>query len=98
MTMQASGLIKFSDIMSEIDSDEEPFKLALANSGLYETINITNINSNKPKFFKLKTPFLKEPTPGKITFFAFELTPKADSLAESLMTFFNFFIVDLPGS
>ena len=48
MTIQASGLITCSDIMSEIDSDEEPFKLAQANGGIYETINITNINSNKP--------------------------------------------------
>ena len=48
MTMQASGLIKFSDIMSEIDSDENPFELQNANSGIYETINITNVTANKP--------------------------------------------------
>ena len=48
MTMQASGLIKFSDIMSEIDSDEEPFKLSHANNGIYETINIVNVHANKP--------------------------------------------------
>lgn len=48
MTMQASGLIKFSDIMSEIDSDENPFELHNANGGIYETINITNVNANKP--------------------------------------------------
>ena len=36
MTMQASGLIKFSDIMSEIDSDEEPFRLGHANNGIYD--------------------------------------------------------------
>ena len=48
MTMQASGLIKFSDIMNEIDSDEEPFRLGHANNGLYETINIFNVNENKP--------------------------------------------------
>jgi len=48
MTMQASGLIKFSDIMSEIDSDQDPFELADANAGLYETINITNVTANKP--------------------------------------------------
>lgn len=46
--MQASGLIKFSDIMNEIDSDENPFELANANAGLYETINITNVTANKP--------------------------------------------------
>ncbi len=48
MTMQASGLIKFSEIMAEIDSDEEPFRLGHANNGIYETINITNSNANKP--------------------------------------------------
>jgi hypothetical protein len=48
MTMQASGLIKFSDIMNEIDSDENPFRLGHANNGIYETINITNSNANKP--------------------------------------------------
>ena len=48
MTMQASGLIKFSDIMSEIDSDEEPFRLGHANNGIYETINIVNVHANKP--------------------------------------------------
>ena len=41
--MQASGLIKFSQIMAEIDSDEEPFRLGHANNGIYETINVTNI-------------------------------------------------------
>ena len=52
MTMQASGLIKFSDIMAEIDSDEEPFRLGHANNGIYETINVTNSNANKPDTVK----------------------------------------------
>jgi len=48
MTMQASGLIKFSDIMAEIDSDENPFRLGQANGGIYGTINTINSNANKP--------------------------------------------------
>ena len=48
MTMQASGRIKFSDIMNEIDSDENPFRLGHANNGIYETINIVNVHANKP--------------------------------------------------
>lgn len=48
MTLQASGQISMSDIRGEIDNDEDDFSLADAATGVYETINISNLNANKP--------------------------------------------------
>jgi hypothetical protein len=48
MTMQASGQISLQDIRDEIDNDEDDFSLADANTGQYETINMSNLNANKP--------------------------------------------------
>ena len=48
MTMPSSGEIKISQIMTEMDDDTEPFSLAYASSGIYDTINLWNLNENKP--------------------------------------------------
>ena len=48
MPIQGSGQISFQDIRDEIDNDEDDFSLADANTGQYETINISNLNANKP--------------------------------------------------
>ena len=46
--MPSSGEIKVSQIINEIDNDTEPFSFGLASAGIYETINIANLNANKP--------------------------------------------------
>lgn len=48
MPIQASGQISIQDIRDEIDSDEDEFSLADAATGVYDTINISNLNANKP--------------------------------------------------
>jgi len=48
MTMSASGSILMSQIRSEIDNDDDDFSLKDANTGVYETINVANLNANKP--------------------------------------------------
>lgn len=48
MPIQASGQISMQDIRDEIDNDDDDFSLADAATGQYETINISNLNANKP--------------------------------------------------
>ena len=48
MPIQASGQISAQDIRDEIDNDDDDFSLKDAALGVYETINISNLNANKP--------------------------------------------------
>lgn len=48
MPIQASGQISMQDIRDEIDNDDDDFSLADAATGVYETINVSNLNANKP--------------------------------------------------
>ena len=48
MPIQTSGQISMQDIRDEIDNDEDDFSLADAATGVYETINVSNLNANKP--------------------------------------------------
>ena len=48
MTIQASGQISMQDIRDEIDNDDDNFSLKDAATSVYETINVANMNANKP--------------------------------------------------
>ncbi len=48
MPIQTSGQISMQDIRDEIDNDDDDFSLADAALGVYETINTSNLNANKP--------------------------------------------------
>tara|TARA_Y100000766_G_C18903230_1_gene604429 strand:- start:455 stop:1027 length:573 start_codon:yes stop_codon:yes gene_type:complete len=48
MPIQTSGQISMQDIRDEIDNDDDDFSLKDAATSQYETINISNLNANKP--------------------------------------------------